>query len=166
MELLKKILLLYQKIQVNYFFLFQDWEFPRFTPNPNINLPGLPVANYTINLCCIKIVLKGKWFTYGLLGLLLIIDIYNLKNQLTYEPITFEQYTYAGEFIHTITNPELFIHGKKELLTELKIYGDHFKKHNSKYHGYNKDVKGIAILPIVLTILGSITFGVKRSMQK
>ena len=51
-------------------------------------------------------------------------------------------------------------------MAELKIYGDHFKKHNSKYHGYNKDVKGIAILPIVLTILGSITFGVKRSMQK
>ena len=110
-----------------------------------------------IDLCCISNVLKEKWFTYALLGLLLVIDIYNPRNQLTYEPITFEQYTY--------TNPKLFIHSKKECLAELKIDGDLFKKHNSKYHSGKKDVKGIVILPIVLTTLRSITFGVIQSMQ-
>ena len=40
--------------------VIQDWEFPKFRPNPNVKLPGLPVSNFQFKLCCIEFELKGK----------------------------------------------------------------------------------------------------------
>jgi len=141
----------------------QDYEFPRFKLNSHIKLPGFTFSSYTIQFCCIKLELRGKWFIYGLLSLILIIDIYNFKNQMIYNPIDFEQYTYLDDHIRSINNSEAFLHGDTSKLNLFNNYGKHYLKLNAKYAGQEDDIKGTAYLPLVLTILGCITFAISKS---
>lgn len=147
--------------------IIQDWEFPKFRLNENIKLPGLPVANFKFKLCCIEFELKGKWFTYGLLGLIIIIDTYNFKNQIMYEPMRYEQFVDVDHYIHSIVDEKYFLRGNTSSLNYKKLVGDRVKKVNAKYEKYNSDTKaGVASVPLLMAFFAFVVFATKRTLEE
>lgn len=109
--------------------------------------------------------LKGKWFTYGLLGLILLIDCYNFKNQLMYQPQLYEQFTDENNNIISIVDENLFIKGNRTQLNHTIYNNDQVHKLHLKYNDYTMGEKSISFLPIILAIIHFVAFGIKRSME-
>ncbi|XP_077567090.1 transmembrane protein 117 isoform X1 [Stigmatopora nigra] len=94
--------------------VMQDWEFPHFMGNVDINLPGLPTTEFNIRLPFCKDVIKeeyrihitGKWFNYGIIFLVMILDLNMWKNQIFYQPYEYGQYVGPGQKIYTVEKPE------------------------------------------------------------
>lgn len=63
----------------------QDWEFPEFRTDLDIKLPGVKSANVSFQLCrmCSRFHITGKWFNYGILFLVMALDLNMSKNMVT-----------------------------------------------------------------------------------
>ncbi|XP_064601470.1 transmembrane protein 117-like [Liolophura sinensis] len=87
--------------------VMQDWDFPHFISNLDVKLPGLNTADFkfTIPRCLRRkewvIHITGKWFNYGILFIVIILDLNMWKNQIMYVPVDFAQYTDPEGRIHT-----------------------------------------------------------------
>ena len=67
----------------------------------DIKLPGMNSDNmgFKLQKCCglkdedLEINITGKWFNYGIIFIVMILDLNMWKNQLFYKPFDFGQYT-------------------------------------------------------------------------
>ncbi|CAE1293394.1 Transmembrane protein 117 [Acanthosepion pharaonis] len=110
----------------------QDWDFPHFINNLEIKLPGMNRPEFRFYAPKIlrkdnwHIHITGKWFNYGILFLVIILDLNMWKNQLFYVPYDYGQYVGPDNRIYTVLSTEqLSIHNETmvyELLNGNKEY--------------------------------------------
>eukprot|EP00993_Chasmostoma_nieuportense_P001907 NODE_2746_length_1104_cov_29.532242_g2621_i0.p1 GENE.NODE_2746_length_1104_cov_29.532242_g2621_i0~~NODE_2746_length_1104_cov_29.532242_g2621_i0.p1 ORF type:complete len:341 (-),score=100.99 NODE_2746_length_1104_cov_29.532242_g2621_i0:49-1071(-) len=65
--------------------LIQDWEFPTFAEPSEPGTVEQPVLSF------FNVHITGKWFNYGIIFLVMILDLNMTKNQLIYTPASFGQ---------------------------------------------------------------------------
>lgn len=85
--------------------VMQDWEYPRFKTSTDVKLPGLKSS--FINLSCFEkypILITGKWFNYGIIMLIMVLDFNNVYSQLWYRPEYYGQYVGPDGRIWNIDN--------------------------------------------------------------
>ncbi|XP_051547773.1 transmembrane protein 117 [Myxocyprinus asiaticus] len=146
--------------------VMQDWEFPHFMGDLDMNLPGLSTTQLKIKLPVCKRIFKdeyhihitGKWFNYGIIFLVLILDLNMWKNQIFYKPYEYGQYVGPGEKIYTVEHPETLQDFNRSTLTwawrttnidpltnQTYVQRDMFL--HSRYVGSSLDVKCLAFIP-------------------
>lgn len=101
---------------------------------------------------------SGKWFNYGIIFLVLILDLNMWKNQIFYKPYEYGQYVGPGEKIYTVEEPETLISFNHSTLTyEWRstnidpntnlTYVERDMFLHSRYTGASLDVKCLAFIP-------------------
>lgn len=152
---------------------FQDWEFPSFQGNLDVKLPGVDTASFYFRLprFCKKenwqVHITGKWFNYGIIMLVIILDLNMWKNQIFYDPFTFGQYTDSEGYIFSVFDLNFLSTANQSMLsyewrsqninpvTNLS-FTETDPRMNSKYLDFPLSVKGIAFIPSIVAFL---TFG-------
>lgn len=144
----------------------KDWEFPHFAGSLDIKLPGVNSDAFDVRLppCCggkpIDIYITGKWFNYGIIFIVMILDLNMWKNQIFYEPFAYGQYTDPEGYIYTVSDRQFLRWGNRSLLSyEYRwnhlnpktniTYGLEDLRMNAKYKGYSLTLKGIAFVPSI-----------------
>ncbi|CAL8359258.1 unnamed protein product [Lota lota] len=146
--------------------VMQDWEFPHFMGDLDMNLPGMSTTQVKVKLPVCKSIFKeeyhihitGKWFNYGIIFLVLILDLNMWKNQIFYKPYEYGQYVGPGEKIYTVEEPDTLAHFNRSTLTyawrssntdpatnQTYVQRDMFL--HSRYVGASLDVKCLAFVP-------------------
>ncbi|XP_072915808.1 transmembrane protein 117 isoform X3 [Hemitrygon akajei] len=152
--------------------VMQDWEFPQFMGNLEINLPGLPTSHIQLRLPHFQKIFKneytvcitGKWFNYGIIFLVLILDLNMWKNQIFYQPGEYGQYVGPGQKIYTVEDMETLKALNKSTLNwewrstninpmtnRTYVHGDMFL--HSRYVGAKLGVKCLAFVPSILAFI-------------
>ncbi|XP_061173205.1 transmembrane protein 117-like [Saccostrea echinata] len=156
------------------FIVLQDWDFPHFVSAIDIKLPGINTAHIKFNIPkCLKrevwqVHITGKWFNYGILFLVMILDLNMWKNQIFYYPFDYGQYTDSDGKIHSVTDEySLKTFNETQLSYSYRsvtvnpntnttyLAGDTVM--NARYNGYHVAIKLIAFIPAVVAF---VTFGV------
>lgn len=112
--------------------------------------------------------LTGKWFNYGILFMVMLLDLNMWKNQIFYNPYDYGQYTDPDGGIYTVQDDySLETFNKTQTTYEFRnstINPDTGNAYiaadthmNTKYHGYSMLIKGIAFIPSIAAL---IVFGV------
>lgn len=153
--------------------VMQDWEFPNFQGSMDIKLPGVDTASFYLRLprFCKKenwqVHITGKWFNYGIIMLVIILDLNMWKNQIFYDPFTFGQYTNTDGYIYSITD-QTFINSANESVLSYKWRSENINPvtnksyhqadphMNSKFLNFPLSLKAIAFIPSIAAFL---TFG-------
>uniref|UniRef100_A0A672ZRA2 Transmembrane protein 117 n=2 Tax=Sphaeramia orbicularis TaxID=375764 RepID=A0A672ZRA2_9TELE len=146
--------------------VMQDWEFPHFMGDLDMNLPGMSTTHVKVKLPVCKRIFKeeyhihitGKWFNYGIIFLVLILDLNMWKNQIFYKPYEYGQYVGPGEKIYTVEEPETLQYFNHSTLTYewrstnidpntnfTYVKQDMFL--HSRFVGASLDVKCLAFIP-------------------
>ncbi|RLW06507.1 hypothetical protein DV515_00004445 [Chloebia gouldiae] len=146
-----------------------DWEFPHFMGDVEVNLPGLPSAHMQFKVPYFQKILKeeyhihitGKWFNYGIIFLVLILDLNMWKNQIFYKPHEYGQYIGPGQKIYTVKDSESLrdlnrtklswewrSNNTNPLTNRTYAEGDMFL--HSRFTGSSLDVKCLAFIPSLL----------------
>lgn len=105
--------------------------------------------------CCSP---PGKWFNYGIIFLVLILDLNMWKNQIFYRPYEYGQYVGPGEKIYTVEEPETLVLFNHSTLTYRwrssnvdpstnRTYVERDMFLHSRYVGASLDVKCLAFIP-------------------
>ncbi|KAH6935191.1 hypothetical protein HPB50_004379 [Hyalomma asiaticum] len=91
--------------------LWKDWDFPHFVCDLNIKLPGLSAASFKyhmfqkyVHLPEIVFHISGKWFNYGIIVVVMLLDLNMWKNQIFYQPEDYGQYTGPDNKVRTVIN--------------------------------------------------------------
>ncbi|XP_013407457.1 transmembrane protein 117 isoform X1 [Lingula anatina] len=155
--------------------VMQDWDFPHFINNFDIKLPGLNTAHikFEIPKCLNELKeswtvhITGKWFNYGILFIVMLLDLNMWKNQIFYLPADYGQYTDPSGHVYTVRNLDQLANFNATQLTyewrsnntdlstnQTYLAGDSFM--NSRYYGYHLGIKAIAFVPSLSMF---ITFG-------
>lgn len=124
----------------------------------DIKLPGLNTGNFHFHLPGGDIHITGKWFNYGIIFIVMILDLNMWKNQIFYEPFVYGQYTDDEHYIYTVSDRDFLANATKETLSYAwrwtnvnpltnKTYGLEDHKMNSRYFGYPLSAKGTAFIP-------------------
>ena len=124
----------------------------------DIKLPGLNTGNFHFHIPGGDIRISGKWFNYGIIFIVMILDLNMWKNQIFYEPFVYGQYTDDQDYIHTVADRDFLANATKETLSYAwrwshvnpltnKTYGLEDQKMNSRYFGVPLSVKGTAFIP-------------------
>lgn len=156
--------------------VMQDWDFPHFVNNFDIKLPGLNTAHikFEIPKCLDRykdswtVHITGKWFNYGIIFLVMILDLNMWKNQIFYSPFEYGQYTDTEHRIWTVTSEEQLNIFNETLLTFAwrsnntnpqtnATYLQEDGVMNSQFLDIHLAIKAIAFIP---SIAGFIIFGV------
>ncbi|XP_057311740.1 transmembrane protein 117-like [Hydractinia symbiolongicarpus] len=146
--------------------IMQDWDFPHFCCTTDVKLPGVHSNELSIALpaCCVvnnpEVQISGKWFNYGILLVVMILDLYKWKTQIMYEPFEYGQYVNKEGKIFTVTNKTFLAIADRKMLTYEYRWNN--TNHNgtvlgtldhmtlSMYNGYPVALKGIAFIPSIL----------------
>ncbi|XP_058502621.1 transmembrane protein 117 [Solea solea] len=148
--------------------VMQDWEFPQFMGDLDMNLPGMSTTHVKVKLPVCKGIFKdeyhihitGKWFNYGIIFLVLILDLNMWKNQIFYKPYEYGQYVGPGEKIYIVEEPETLSDFNRSTLTyewrstninpvtNLSYVEQDVVLH-SRYTGASMDIKCLAFIPSV-----------------
>ena len=145
---------------------FKDWDFPHFAGSLDIKLPGVNSDAFDVHIpaCCggkpLDIYITGKWFNYGIIFIVMILDLNMWKNQIFYEPFTYGQYTNPEGYIYTVSDRQFLRWGNRTLMTyewrwnhinpkTNRTYGLEDVRMNSKYKGYSLTLKCIAFIPSI-----------------
>lgn len=123
-----------------------------------IKLPGLNTGNFHFHLPGGDIHITGKWFNYGIIFIVMILDLNMWKNQIFYEPFVYGQYTDDEDYIYTVSDRDFLANATAETLSYAwrwshnkpltnKTYGLEDQKMNSRYIGYALSEKGTAFIP-------------------
>nr|XP_046161042.1 transmembrane protein 117-like isoform X2 [Oncorhynchus gorbuscha] len=144
----------------------QDWDFPQFMGDLDMNLPGMSTTQLKFKLPVCKSIFKeeyhihitGKWFNYGIIFLVLILDLNMWKNQIFYKPYEYGQYVGPGEKIFTVEEPNTLGDFNRSTLTykwrssqvdpltnRSYVHRDMFL--HSRYVGASLEVKCLAFIP-------------------
>ncbi|VDI42827.1 Hypothetical predicted protein [Mytilus galloprovincialis] len=152
----------------------QDWDFPYFVSAIDIKLPGINTAHIRFDIPkCFRpdkwqIHITGKWFNYGILFLVMILDLNMWKNQIFYAPYDYGQYTDNDGKIHTV-NDDFSLDNHNETLMSFsyrnstinpltnQTYITEDGVMNSRFYDNSLAVKAIAFIPALAAF---ITFGV------
>ncbi|XP_077423768.1 transmembrane protein 117 isoform X2 [Vanacampus margaritifer] len=149
--------------------VMQDWEFPHFMGNLDINLPGLPTSQVNFKLPVCRNVVKeeyrvhitGKWFNYGIIFLVMILDLNMWKNQIFYKPYEYGQYVGPGEKIFSVEKADALRKFNRSMLTyewratnvdpktNLSYMAQDLLLH-SRYIGASMQVKCLAFIPSLM----------------
>lgn len=139
----------------------------------DIKLPGVDTASFYLRLprFCKKenwhVHITGKWFNYGIIMLVIILDLNMWKNQIFYDPFTFGQYTDSGGYIFSVTD-QAFINSANKSILSYKWRSENINpitnesyikkdRHmNSKFLNFPLSLKAIAFIPSIAAFL---TFG-------
>ena len=127
----------------------------------DIKLPGLNTGNFHFHLPGGDIRITGKWFNYGIIFIVMILDLNMWKNQIFYEPFVYGQYTDEQHYIYTVADRNFLANATVETLSYAwrwthvnpltnKTYGSEDHKMNSRYMGYPLSAKGTAFIPSLL----------------
>ncbi|XP_039616819.1 transmembrane protein 117 isoform X2 [Polypterus senegalus] len=146
--------------------VMQDWEFPHFMGDLDVNLPGMPTTQVKLKLPVCKRIFKeeyhihitGKWFNYGIIFLVLILDLNMWKNQIFYKPYEYGQYVGPGEKIYTVEDPNTLKEFNETTLSwewrcsnydvkTNRTFCEHDMFLHSRYVGASLDVKCLAFIP-------------------
>ncbi|RWS04943.1 uncharacterized protein B4U79_13815 [Dinothrombium tinctorium] len=145
--------------------VMQDWDFPHFVCDLDIKLPGFKQASYTlkffrksINSPDIVLHITGKWFNYGIIVVVMMLDLNMWKNQIIYNPPDYGQYTGPDNKVYSVSDLDLLASGNSSLWTfnrrastlnpaTNKTYAETDLKVNSRYLGYPMLLKSMAFLP-------------------
>ncbi|KAG8306024.1 hypothetical protein J6590_056699 [Homalodisca vitripennis] len=141
--------------------MMQDWDFPHFTTTLHVNLPGFSVA--TLEWKYAEVHLTGKWFNYGLIFMVMLLDLNMWKNQIFYYPSKYGQYVEpTGNKILTVLDEAILMTGNKSLWTwesrsqSNSTTGQQFCTKdmvmNSRYMGYPLLLKCTAIIPSFVAV--------------
>lgn len=152
--------------------VMQDWEFPHFMGDVDMNLPGLTTAHMQLKLPHFQRIFKeeyhihitGKWFNYGVICLVLILDLNMWKNQIFYNPPAYGQYTGPGEKIFTVEDTNILQYLNQTTLSwqwrstmidprTNRSYADGDMFLHSRYTGASLDVKCLAFIPSLLAFV-------------
>ncbi|XP_076069426.1 transmembrane protein 117-like isoform X2 [Oratosquilla oratoria] len=139
--------------------VMQDWDFPHFTSTIDVNLPGF--STHTLHWKYLKISMTGKWFNYGIIFLVLMLDLNMWKNQIFYRPEDYGQYIDpVSKKVYTVESWEVVNSHNASLWTwEARIVvdpatGDSYLSQDmfmfSRYMGYSMWVKCTAFIPSIL----------------
>ncbi|XP_061677623.1 transmembrane protein 117 [Syngnathoides biaculeatus] len=152
--------------------VMQDWEFPHFMGNLDINLPGLPTAQVHFRLPLCRNIIKeeyhihitGKWFNYGIIFLVMILDLNMWKNQIFYQPYEYGQYVGPKKAIFTVGKPDTLKKFNRSTLTfewrsanvdpstnRAYVKQDLFM--HSRYIGASMKIKWLAFIPSLVAFL-------------
>jgi hypothetical protein len=84
-----------------------DWEFPWFENEMAIKLPGMNITD--IHWQCLdrlpewfSVFVSGKWFNYGIICIVMMLDFNMYKNQVLYIPSDYMQYVDPDGFVWTV----------------------------------------------------------------
>ena len=153
-----------------HFFLLsvsQDWEFPHFSGGMDVKLPGINTGEFKFHLPGGDVHISGKWFNYGIIFIVMILDMNMWKNQIYYEPFDYGQYTDPDGYIYTVSDRDFIANATRDMmsyawrwnhtdpLTNL-TYGSQDHKMNSRYIDFPFRIKGIAFFP---SLFGFAVFG-------
>ena len=146
--------------------VMQDWDFPHFVCDLDIKLPGVTQASYTLEFFKksvnssseIYFHITGKWFNYGIIVIVMMLDLNMWKNQIIYYPPGYGQYTGPDHKVYTVDDKNLLATGNQTLWTYAvrasafdpstnRTYIEGDLKVNSRYLGYPAYVKSMAFLP-------------------
>ncbi|CAN8004262.1 unnamed protein product [Ixodes pacificus] len=155
--------------------VMQDWDFPHFVCDLDIKLPGMHAASFKyrmfqkyVHLPEIVFHITGKWFNYGIIIIVMLLDLNMWKNQIFYYPPDYGQYTGTDNKVRTVASYAVLATGNRTLWTlenRQNVLNPHTNESlmeddilmNSRYLGYPLSVKGLAFLP---SLLGFAMFGV------
>ncbi|XP_070567422.1 transmembrane protein 117-like [Ptychodera flava] len=154
--------------------VMQDWDFPHFESSFDIKLPGLNTSQFNFELpACLRreewrVHITGKWFNYGIIFLVMILDLNMWKNQIFYDPYTYGQYTdMEGRVVTVMDDVSLLTHNETLMtydwrknninpLTNRTYYQDDLVT-NSRYYDFSLVIKATAFVPSIATF---VVFGV------
>ncbi|XP_075407963.1 transmembrane protein 117 isoform X2 [Tenrec ecaudatus] len=152
--------------------VMQDWEFPHFMGDVDVNLPGLHTPHMQFKIPFFQKIFKeeyrihitGKWFNYGIIFLVLILDLNMWKNQIFYKPHEYGQYIGPGQKIYTVKDSESLKDLNRTKLSwewrsnhtdphtnKTYVEGDMFL--HSRYIGASLDVKCLAFVPSLIAFV-------------
>lgn len=119
---------------------------------------------YTWKLHFIFPLLAGKWFNYGIIFLVLILDLNMWKNQIFYQPSPYGQYIGPGQKIYTVEDAESLQYLNQTMLSwewrsnntdpytnRSYVEGDMFL--HSRFIGASLNVKCLAFIPSLLAFV-------------
>ena len=153
---------------VTHFVFSQDWDFPHFQSNFDIKLPGVNTASFYIKMPKFlkkenwDVHISGKWFNYGIIFLVIILDLNMWKNQIFYAPFDYGQYSDPNGYIFSVHDKSF--HANKTLMSyqwrsvtinpqtnQTYLAGD--PRMNSKYLKFGLPVKAIAFIPSIAVFI-------------
>ena len=146
-----------------------------FQTNLDVKLPGLNTSNINFKIpACLRrehwiVRVTGKWFNYGILFIVMLLDLNMWKNQIFYTPLSYGQYTGEDGHIFSVYDSYSLSHYNNETIysyawrnstidpTTNQTYITADYRTNSRYRSYSLPLRGIAFIPSVVTL---ILFGV------
>ncbi|XP_076450734.1 transmembrane protein 117-like isoform X2 [Babylonia areolata] len=147
------------------FIIMQDWDFPHFVGAIEIKLPGVNVGHIHIKIPNVlkkleywHIHITGKWFNYGILFIVILLDLNMWKNQIFYDPFTYGQYVDSKNRIYSVLDEYSLKIANQTTLSFAyrnatidpitgKRYIELDKVMNARYQGYALWLKAIAFIP-------------------
>lgn len=146
-----------------------------FQSNLDVKLPGVNTAHLKFNIPrCLKrehwvVHITGKWFNYGILFFVMLLDLNMWKNQIFYNPLDFGQYVGPDDRIFSVMDDWSLSHYQNEtvfsyawrttnidpLTNQMFVLAD--TSSNSRFRGKPLWMRGLAFIPSVCVL---IMFGV------
>lgn len=138
----------------------------------DVNLPGLHTPHMQFKIPFFQKIFKeeyrihitGKWFNYGIIFLVLILDLNMWKNQIFYKPHEYGQYIGPGQKIYTVKDSESLKDLNRTKLSwewrsnhtnpqtnKTYVEGDMFL--HSRFIGASLDVKCLAFVPSLIAFV-------------
>ncbi|XP_060082891.1 transmembrane protein 117-like [Ylistrum balloti] len=152
----------------------QDWDFPHFMSAIDIKMPGVNTAHIKFDIPkCLKkevwqVHITGKWFNYGILFIVMLLDLNMWKNQIFYKPYDYGQYVDSEGQIHTVLDDFSLNTFNESLLTwsyrnktinpltnASYLQGDMVV--STRYYDFSLALKGLAFIPALLAF---VVFGI------
>ena len=124
-----------------------------------MKLPGVDMGDVHFKVPGGEVQITGKWFNYGIIFIVMILDLNMWKNQIFYDPYMYGQYTDSDGYIYTICNRTWLVNATREMVSYSwrwnssnhwaanQTYGEEDHRTNSKYLGFPLSLKGIAFIP-------------------
>lgn len=130
----------------------------------DVKLPGLNMGDVHFKVPGGEVQITGKWFNYGIIFIVMILDLNMWKNQIFYDPYIYGQYTDNDGYIYTICNNTWLVNATREMVSyswrwnssnhwSNQTYGQEDHRTNSKYLGFPLSLKGIAFIPSLSAFL-------------
>ena len=142
-----------------------------FQSNLDVKLPGVNTAQIKFDIPkCLKrekwvVHITGKWFNYGILFFVMLLDLNMWKNQIFYTPLDFGQYTGPDDKIYSVMDDWSLGNYKNETVysydwrvstidpvTNQTYIAADFKT-NSRYRGQPMSVRALAFIPSILALI-------------
>ena len=154
-----------------------------FDANMDIKLPGINTAYIQFKIPdCLRrehwvVHISGKWFNYGILFMVMLLDLNMWKNQIFYKPYDFGQYVGPNGKVYSVTDRAFLATANKTTLSYAwrwshpsfnASYGMKDPVVNSRYRNYSMAVTGTAFIPslIVFVVFGVLIWTFGRTEEK